>query len=194
VSSGAKVRLHVARAWAEQIKETLAPYCQRIEVGGSIRRRRDLVGDIDFIGEAADSAAFRARAKKNGRVKREGDRVLAVELANGAGLDFWFARPAEKTLFEETAGDWGIRLLVSTGSLTHNVALCQRATAMGLQFKPFEGIFDKATRIASETEADVYEALGMPFLVPTSRSGRVVRQYALPGGTFLSMPAGLKHD
>jgi DNA polymerase/3'-5' exonuclease PolX len=44
-----KVPLHVARTFAEQFVAELAPACHRIEIAGSIRRKKSEVGDIELI-------------------------------------------------------------------------------------------------------------------------------------------------
>ena len=41
--------LEYALPIANQVVEKLAPFCQRIEVAGSIRRRRPFVHDIDLV-------------------------------------------------------------------------------------------------------------------------------------------------
>lgn len=44
-----KHKYSAAKNIADQIVASLAPYCQRIEVAGSVRRRRKLVGDIEIV-------------------------------------------------------------------------------------------------------------------------------------------------
>ncbi len=44
-----------AEAVALQIKETVMPLCDRIEIVGSLRRKRQQIGDCDFIATATDA-------------------------------------------------------------------------------------------------------------------------------------------
>jgi DNA polymerase/3'-5' exonuclease PolX len=43
------MELERAQIIANQVKEKLEPYCERIETAGSIRRRRPWVKDIDLV-------------------------------------------------------------------------------------------------------------------------------------------------
>ncbi len=43
------MKLSTAQAIAEQIKGKLAPFCERIEIAGSIRRKRPEVGDVEIV-------------------------------------------------------------------------------------------------------------------------------------------------
>jgi len=47
----AKVPLAKAEKIASRVVEKLMPYCQRIEIAGSIRRRKSEAGDIDIVAE-----------------------------------------------------------------------------------------------------------------------------------------------
>ena len=47
--SKAAIPLAKARGFAQIIAARLAPYCERIEIAGSIRRKRETVGDIELV-------------------------------------------------------------------------------------------------------------------------------------------------
>lgn len=49
MSQGEKVGLSTARAIAERLRSTLSPACTRIEIAGSVRREKPLVGDIEMV-------------------------------------------------------------------------------------------------------------------------------------------------
>ena len=44
-----KFHLGTARAYAEVIQAALAPFCERIVIAGSIRRGKEMVGDIELL-------------------------------------------------------------------------------------------------------------------------------------------------
>jgi DNA polymerase/3'-5' exonuclease PolX len=47
----AKIKLPISQAQtlAETIRDTLKPYCERIEIAGSIRRQKPTIGDIEIV-------------------------------------------------------------------------------------------------------------------------------------------------
>jgi DNA polymerase (family 10) len=65
---------------------------------------------------------------------------------------------------------YGAALQYFTGSKDHNVALRTRAVKMGLKLSEY-GLFrsEGDARVAGETEAGVYEALGLPWIPPELR-------------------------
>lgn len=44
-----KLSYNQARTLAEKIKAVLAPSCERIKIAGSIRRKKDIIGDIELV-------------------------------------------------------------------------------------------------------------------------------------------------
>ena len=43
------MKLQEAKTIAQTVKKVLTPYCDRIEIAGSIRRRKPIVHDIDIV-------------------------------------------------------------------------------------------------------------------------------------------------
>ena len=68
------------------------------------------------------------------------------------------------------AHHFGITLLFATGSARHLEALQQRAAAMGMTLSP-EGLRRGRKVIASESEAEIYAALGLQYIPPEMREG-----------------------
>jgi DNA polymerase (family 10) len=69
-----------------------------------------------------------------------------------------------------------------TGSKDHNVAIRLRAVKMGLKLSEY-GLFrvEDDKRVAGETEAGVYEALGLPWIPPELRENTGEIEAALEG-------------
>ena len=68
------------------------------------------------------------------------------------------------------ADQLGAALLYFTGSKSHNVKLRQRALARGYTLNEYAlSALDGGAIIASETEAAIYRALGLPFIPPVLR-------------------------
>jgi DNA polymerase (family 10) len=133
----------------------------RAAVAGSIRRRRETVGDLDFLVVARDSTAvmrFFVAMPEVAHVYGSGRTKTMVRLHNGMDADL---RVVPKESF-------GAALHYFTGSKDHNVALRRIAIARGLKLNEY-GVFKGDRAVAGATEQDVYRALGLPFIPPELR-------------------------
>lgn len=163
--------LHKARAIAERIVYEIEHHCLRIEIAGSIRRERDVVGDIDIVCEPEDQDAKEAiarRVAKRCKIEKNGPELLCAHMENGVQIDLWFARPETTTgdLLETKTlpGNFGSVLLCRTGSKEHNIALVEHAKRMGLRWHPHDGVMRGNEVIASETEEEIFAALSLRFI------------------------------
>lgn len=158
-----------AKRLADHIVEELLPFCERIEIAGSIRRRCGEVNDIDLVVIATDKFALRDRVLRHCTLIQDGALNLITRLPGNFQLDIFFAHAGKSDLLESTPSNWGSVLLCRTGSKEHNIKLANRARARGLQWKTYEGIFDGSKLIASATEEDIFTALEMDFIKPENR-------------------------
>ncbi len=160
---------------------------ERVAIAGSIRRRRETVGDADLLTvarrPAAVVAAF-ARLPHVDRVLGQGDTKCSVKLASGFQVD----------LRVVPAASFGAALLYFTGSKAHNVALRQLAIKARLKLNEY-GLFRGTRRVAGKTEAQVYERLGLAFVPPELREDQgeieAAREGRLP---VLIEPDALRGD
>ncbi len=159
---------------AEKVVAELRPACERIEIAGSIRRKRQFVHDIDLVAIPANQGQFLAKLQALGRLKLGGQKVIRVTMAE-IELDVYIATP-------ET---WATLLLIRTGSKAHNILLCSRAKSRGMKlhadgsglFKYGQAIATDAAadgdfeeiRIAGDTEESIFAALEMPYRKPEER-------------------------
>ncbi|ERH08968.1 MAG: DNA polymerase IV (family X) [halophilic archaeon J07HX64] len=148
---------------------------ERVELGGSIRRRRPTIGDVDVLVGSEDGAAvvdaFTAWEVPE-RVVEAGSEKASVRL-DGVRVDLRVVDPAE----------FGAALQYFTGSKTHNVAVRNRAIDRDLKLNEY-GLFDISAvespdagqrvgeRVAGPDEAGVYAALGMEHVSPELREDR----------------------
>jgi DNA polymerase (family 10) len=135
-------------------------------VAGSLRRMVETIGDLDLLGAAADpelATTQFANLPAAASVLAQGPTKASILLDNGLQADLRVVEPRH----------WGAALQYFTGSKRHNIALRDLALARGLRLNEY-GLFDQATgrRIASETEADVYEALDLAWIPPELREDR----------------------
>jgi len=168
----AAMPLERAVAYAEKIVRDLRPFCARIEIAGSIRRRRAVCGDIDLVCIPVNGAGLQDRVMQ-AAARRHccGEQVFRVDLKTGVQLDLYMAHEERKDLFRVAQPcNWGSLLLCRTGSKMHNIKLCQRAAQLGLRWDPHAGVFNGAGEcIASETEHDIFRALDLPYVAPEAR-------------------------
>lgn len=165
-SADRRFRLPMAVQVAEaRLASLLAePGVSQAQAAGSLRRRRDTVGDIDLVVAAGPgSAVMRSfvAAPDVTTVLSRGTTRASVVLANGMQVDLRAVPPES----------FGAALLYFTGSKSHNIALRQRALDAGLKLNEY-GLYRDEVRLAGDTEASVYTALGLPFIEPELRENR----------------------
>jgi DNA polymerase (family 10) len=161
-----------AVAIALTLSEKMLPYADQIQIAGSIRRARSVVGDIDLVILPKDKAGLKARCAAKWRTIRDGDQncIYEVPLSDmTVQVDIFFAHPASSDLFTKTPTNFGSLLLCRTGSKEHNIKLVEHAKRLGLRWNPYQGVFDGDQLIASETEESIFEALKLPYVPPEIR-------------------------
>jgi DNA polymerase (family 10) len=141
------------------------PTAQRAEVAGSYRRGRDTVGDVDLLvatGEPRDVLVSFAALPQVETVLLRGDTKCSVVI-DGLQVDCRAVAPEQ----------FGAAWQYFTGSQMHNIKLRGMALRLGLTLNEY-GVFrvDDGTRVAGETEEDVYESLGLRWIPPEQREDR----------------------
>ena len=161
---------------AEKVLSALTEFCDRIEIAGSVRRRRPFVNDLDFVAivKPGKLAAFKARCTLNGHAVTDGEMNYIVRLGTalkpGVQLDFFLARPDTRDLISHTPTNYGSLLLCRTGSAAHNIYLVEHAKTLGLRWNPYYGVYDgRGKCLASAEEADIFRALQLDFIPPEKR-------------------------
>lgn len=151
------------------------PEVHRAEHAGSLRRKMETVGDLDFIVAASEVApVVEWFVTRHGvkEVTARGETKASVRFESGLQADLRIV-PDEQFVFA---------LHHFTGSKDHNVQMRQRALARGLSMSewglvPAEGegtAKAKAERHASvhvATEEELFAALGLHFIPPELREG-----------------------
>lgn len=171
-------------AWAvaQQLVTALHehPSVQRLEVAGSLRRRKEVVKDIDLVASSRDPAALMdAFVHWDGvqRVIAHGGTKSSVLTAAGMNCDL---RVVSDTEFPYALHHF-------TGSKEHNTALRSRAQQMGMKMNEY-GLF-RFTKsgerlIACKTEADIFARLGLDAIEPELRENmgeiEAAAQHTLP--------------
>ncbi len=175
--SGGRTLLDAATALADRLVAALAavPGCTRCAYAGSLRRMRETVGDIDILATAEDSAPLMTALTAlpyTAEVIGTGPTKTSIRTTDGIQVDL-------RVVPEE---DWGAALVYFTGSKAHNIKLRTMAVRAGLKLSEY-GLFDAegGEKIVSASEAEVYAALGLPWIAPPLREDRGEIEAALRG-------------
>ncbi len=146
------------------------PEVLRADYAGSTRRGRETIGDVDLLAASERPAQVCAAFAESGtlaRVQLAGDTKVSGMLSGGRQVDLRVVEP----------DSYGAALMYFTGSQQHNIRLRERGQRMDLTLNEY-GLFEigadgePGERVAGETEAEVYEALGLTFIPPELREDR----------------------
>ena len=165
--------LPAAQELVDALKER-APL-ERVEIAGSIRRRRDTIKDIDIVATSPDPAAVMETFVKLPQVLdviMRGPTRASVTIREGVGVDLRVVEPAS----------YGAALAYLTGSQPHNVRLREMAQKRGMKINEY-GIFreDDNQRLGGGNEEDIYRLLDLAFVPPVLREDQGEIEAALVG-------------
>ena len=160
---GRRMRLATADPIVAALAATLrrVPGVERVDVAGSIRRRKEMVGDADLLAIARPGDDVIARFVELAPVAdvvARGETKVTVRVDDGFQVDLRVVPPAS----------FGAALLYFTGSKAHNVALRQLAIKRGWKLNEY-GLFRGTRRIAGATEEEIYARLGLAWIPPELR-------------------------
>jgi len=166
--SEGRVLIDVAMAIAEEIVAELAdvPGCLRCTYAGSLRRMRETVGDVDVLAASLEpEPLMQALRTWSGTAETivGGTKKTSIRTTTGLQVDLRVVPP----------DSWGAALQYFTGSKAHNVKVRTMAVRAGLKLSEY-GLFDAKTGelIASRTEEELYERLGLEWVPPPLREDR----------------------
>ena len=171
------MKLHDAEIIAKWYMNQLAPFCERIQIAGSIRRRKAEVGDIELVAipkkvmqaylfdsEPVRHPEFVETVEKLEKVRGDArtGKYTQRMLPEGIALDLFMASPE----------NWGLILAIRTGSAAFIKELMIRLKRRGLCSE--DGTVKRKTEEGEETiltrcEKDVFELAGLKWIEPAER-------------------------
>ncbi len=180
--------LEFAQSVGEDLVQLLAPHCERIEIAGSIRRRRLMVGDIELlcisrvigsssdmfggvgaVGYALDTAIdelvthgsiLLKRRSMRGRCTYGRQNKLLTHVPTGIPVD----------VFAATQENWGMAQLVRTGPREWNIRVMSRFRALGMRGHAYGGVTNENGHETNcPSEESVFELLQWPYSPPARR-------------------------
>ena len=192
---GARVRIDQALPLAQLLLDGLraAPGVVRMELCGSLRRRRETIKDIDLLISADDAGPIMDRFVGLPGVKAvigKGDTKASVIVTDGRltlNADLRVVRDDQ----------FAFALHYFTGSKEHNIRVRARAQARGLKLNEYE-LTGSAGPVVCRTEADIFRAVDLDFIPPELRedTGEIdaAAQHTLPQLLELGDVQGVFHN
>lgn len=186
------MNLFAALDIAQRIQEHLAPACHRIEIAGSIRRKRPEVKDIELVAIPKYSQKGEPVRDLFGNIIAPIPRInLLVEACKAMTKTRWIKpgtseiidwplKPDGKyfrgllpcglklDLFTATPDSWGYILAIRTGSAEFSMKLATKWVAAG--YKGDHGMLTKGGRpFPVREEHDLFNLLYVPYVEPQFR-------------------------
>lgn len=162
-------------------KEYFAPYCQRIEIAGSLRRRSPMVGDLELVAIPHNRLyqhlddMLAAHAIRHAEPKRWGQKqrvfladigtVLGAKIDDVVQIDFYL-QPDPRT--------WGVNFMIRTGSSDFSRKMVTRRQDGGFMpdhYRVEDAVVKAgATVLATPEEEDIFRFWGIEYVLPAQRS------------------------
>ena len=163
-------RVDKAMAVAEPILESLRshPDVIRCSLAGSLRRHKEVIGDVDFLVSAKESESiikFFCEQDQVESVIAAGETKSSVIVAGGVQADLRVVSDQE----------FPFALAYFTGSKEHNIVMRQRAIQRGLRLNEYGLFRSKEETRDSElledcsTEEEIFAKLELPYIPPELR-------------------------
>src|SRR5215467_13305586 len=147
---------------ATQLCKSLEASAERVAYGGSLRRMKEIVHDIDILAASTDvektmktflSLPFIEAVLAQGPTK------ASVHVQDDLQIDLRVVEPKS----------WGAAMHYFTGSKAHNIRVRERAIKLGLKLNEY-GLFDANDKsVVGPEEQEIFEKLGLPFIPPVLR-------------------------
>lgn len=153
---------------ASEVLEQLRPHCLRIEIAGSIRRKKEYVKDIEIVaiprpystGEDGIAGVVNKWRKVKGEMEYGKTKYTQRILPEGIKLDLFFA--------EE--GNWGSIFAIRTGSADFSHQVLARGWVRQC-FKSEGGyLFRDGEKYEMREEEDLFKIIGIPYVEPEKRN------------------------
>jgi len=172
-----RTRLGNALPFAQEMLQWLRelPSVSAAEAGGSLRRRRETVGDLDLLAASNQPEQVMQAFVSHSDVEEivsHGDVKSSVVYQRGLRAQLW-VHPPER---------FGTALQYATGAKDHNVRLRGLAQEKGYSLSEHALLrLEDETELLFEEEEEVYQMLGLPWIPPELREDRGEIQAAIDG-------------
>lgn len=150
----------------EELQQKLSSLEQvdKISVAGSVRRRKETIGDADFLvtsDQPEQVMDFFVSQEEVVKVWSRGETKSSVRLEQDFDVDL-------RVVPEQS---FGAALQYFTGSKDHNIETRRIAIDKGFKLNEY-GLFENEERMAGENEQEIYDELGLEIMPPELRENR----------------------
>ncbi len=135
---------------------------EKLEIAGSLRRKKEIIGDIDILAASTDPIPVMDAFTKAEFVRdiiALGDTKSSIYTDMGMQVDLRVVKPEE----------YPYALQHFTGSKEHNVSLRHRAKEMGLKMNEYGLFKEDGSNVPVADEGELYKAVGLEFIPPEMR-------------------------
>jgi DNA polymerase/3'-5' exonuclease PolX len=166
------MRLDQAVCNAEHVRQKLLPYCDRVQVGGSVRRRRPICRDIELVVIPSPAHMARLQDLVNnawGRPSKGAFPSLYTQVTARVNLPH---PPCKIDLFFCTEKIWGLIYFIRTGSaeFVRNALVHWKHLTKGGYSKGGVLHLANGDRCYTPAESDVFELLEWDWIDPWERN------------------------
>ena len=171
-----------AREVAQDLITLLRPMCERIEVAGSVRRKRPQVGDIELVvvsKEAPSTSLWLERPRLDARtLELIGVGILNYRLNKNGHLAFGLKNKLlihvpsgiHVDLFSTNMENFGMSWIVRTGPAEFNIKMMSRFISLGMRGHAYGGVTDQhGNELPCPDEETVFHLLGWRYRPPEER-------------------------
>lgn len=168
--TGKRVRIDQALPIGLHLLEAMrsAPGVIRIELCGSLRRRKETINDIDLLISSDNPQPLMDRFVKLPGVVQvlgQGETKSSV-VVDGKPFGSRTLINADLRIVRDE--QFPFAQAYFTGSKEHNIVLRQRAIGMGLKLNEYE-LAGPDRKVRCKDEAEIYKALGLTYIPPEMR-------------------------
>ena len=175
------ITLYRAEEIAGQLREAMEPYCEKVQIAGSVRRQKANVKDIEIVAipswdERPNPGSLFGELIRTNLLFEEWSHRAGIEWLKGHQPEgeYWQGLLPEGPvldLFLGTPDTWGLDLLIRTGCWEYSRAVMAWADVQDFPCRKgaLRGRDRDRRPLSTPTEASVFALLDLPQLDPERR-------------------------
>jgi DNA polymerase/3'-5' exonuclease PolX len=167
------MKLNQATEIAERIKNELAPFCDRIEIAGSIRRRKPEVGDIEIVAipKRVEEGMLFSNIVTHPKFCILVNRWPAIKgKATGKYTQRILPEGIKLDLFMADADNWGLIFAIRTGSAAYSHHVLANAWCRAGYHSMSGHLVKGFHKIPVREERDLFDLIGISWAEPWERN------------------------